>query len=112
SFNGALAIANYPLADGRHTLGVFGNAVESLQPQESENYTLGLDWQPEFLPGATLSVNYYNIDYRRKIDRVSVEPLAMLANPAAYGDLFILDPTVEQVLQYIGYAADGQGLIA
>lgn len=110
SFNAMVAFLNYAPAGGLHTLALGGNDPESLKAQESENYTLGLDWQPTFLPGATFSLNYYNIDYRDKIDRVTAHPLTMLADPASYGDVFILDPTVEQVQALISeWGSVGQG---
>jgi hypothetical protein len=90
---------------------VGGNAPETLKAQEAKNYSFGIDWVPESLD-AKLSIGYYNIDYR---DRVTTPPTAggvVLGNPAAYGDLFIRNPTLAQVNQYIGYGLLGQGFAA
>lgn len=109
AFNSTVAYPQYVVANGLTILSVGGNAPESLKAQESENYTLGVDWNPEFLPGASLSLNYYRIDYSGKIEAISTPIPLILANPAAFSDLVILNPTLEQINEYIGYGLQGQG---
>ena len=108
TFNQAFAINAFPDANGRNALLIGGNDPESLKAQEATNYTLGLDWAPTFLPGTTFTVNFYDIDYREKIETLTAGPAAMLANLDAYGGLVILDPTVQQVTEYIGYGTRGR----
>jgi iron complex outermembrane receptor protein len=112
SFNATIAIDDFALADGRHLMQLSGNAPEQLRAQESQNYTFGIDFSPAALPGFTLSVNYYDIDYRDKIDNVDLIPFArLLGDPASFADLVILNPTVEQVNEAIAYGTQGQGFI-
>jgi iron complex outermembrane receptor protein len=111
-FNAAVAQYTFDPGLGRvsRQLIVGGNSPESLQAQESKNYSFGIDWVPESLD-AKLSIGYYNIDYR---DRVTTPPTntVVLGDPASYGDLFIRNPTIAQLNQYIGYGLLGQGFLA
>jgi outer membrane receptor protein involved in Fe transport len=105
SLNAASAIDNSTAANGMHLLALTGNAAEALQAQQSDNFTIGLEWMPQSLRGASFSVTYYHIDYRDKIESVTVPIGTMLANPAAYPGVLILDPTLDQVNQYIALGA-------
>lgn len=107
AFNSALAIDGEPSADFLHVLVVNGNAVESLGPQESENFTVGLDWTPDAVPGLRFVVNYYDIEYRKKIEALFADFPTIAANPSAYESVAIFNPSAEQVLQYIGYGTLG-----
>jgi outer membrane receptor protein involved in Fe transport len=79
---------------------ILGTDVTSLGPQESDNLSLGLEIAPASLPGFEFAVNYYDIDYT---DRIANPPSAavILGNPAAFGDLFIRNPTLDQVNEAI-----------
>lgn len=113
AFNGVIAVDDFFLANGLHVMQVAGNAPELLKAQESENYTLGLDFAPAAIPGLTLAVNYYDIDYRDKIDNVDSIPFErVLADPAAFGELVIIDPTVEQVNEAIAQGERGRPFLA
>lgn len=108
AFNSAFAVDNSPSANFLHVLQVTGNAPETLGPQESENFTIGLDWAPEFLPGARLTLNYYDIEYSNRIDSIGgVSFAAINADPSAYEGVTIYDPTAAQVLEYIAYGTAG-----
>ncbi len=108
AFNSATAISDYPGANFLHVLVVNGNAPDIIGPQESENFTIGLDWAPEFLPGARFAVNYYDIEYSDRIDSIgSVTPETIIANPSAFTGVAIFDPTEAQVLEYIAYGTAG-----
>ena len=108
SFNSALAVADYPGADGLHLLQVNGNAAESLGPQESENYTVGLEWTPTFMLGTHFAVNYYNIEYENRIDTIGgLSYFTINSDRAAYEGVAIFDPTEAQVLEYIAYGTAG-----
>lgn len=112
-FNAVIAVDDFFLANGMHIMQVAGNAPELLKAQESENYTLGVEFAPPALPGLTLAINYYDIDYRDKIDNVDTIPFErVLADPAAFGELVIVDPTVEQVNEAIAQGERGRPFIA
>ena len=108
AFNSATAINDFPGANFMHVLVINGNAPDTLGPQESENFTIGLDWAPAFLPGARFSLNYYDIEYSNRVDSIgTVTPIAILANPSAFEGVAIFDPSEAQVLEYIGYGTAG-----
>jgi outer membrane cobalamin receptor len=73
-----------------------GTDVASLGPQESDNLSLGLEIAPVSMPGFEFGVNYYDIEYS---DRIANVPTAgiLLGNPAAFGSLFIRNPSLDQV---------------
>jgi outer membrane receptor protein involved in Fe transport len=113
SFNATLAVDNFFLANDLNVMQMSGNATEELEAQESKNYTLGIDFAPAALPGFKMSVNYYDIDYRDKIEDPSTIPFtSILANPAAFSALITLNPTVDQVNAAIQYGQTGQGFYA
>ncbi len=108
AFNSATAVANFPGAGGLHLLQVNGNAPEGLGPQESENFTVGLDWTPSFLQGARFAVNYYDIEYENRVDSIGgVSFFTISLDPSAYEGVAIFDPTEAQVLEYIAYGTAG-----
>ena len=44
-----------------------------LQEEESESYTVGVVWEPEFLPGFAMTVDYYNINITNVIAAVGAQ---------------------------------------
>lgn len=108
AFNSALAVSNFPSANGLNVLQISGNAPESLGPQESENFTIGLDWAPVLLPGARFSINYYDIEYTDRVDSIAtVSFVTIISDPSAYQGVAFFDPTEAQVLEYIAYGTAG-----
>lgn len=57
---------------------LFGS--EQLGPEESENWTFGFNWEPQFAPGLNVGLTYYDISYS---DRIILPPYdeGALANP-------------------------------
>ena len=94
-----------------HQLQVIGIDVNGLAPQESESSSFGLEFYPEAAPGLAMMLNYYRIRYTNRIANPPV-PAVLLANPAAFGALFIRDPTVAQVNAAIASGALGRGFVA
>jgi iron complex outermembrane recepter protein len=47
---------------------VVGGAAHDLTPEKSTSYSLGGDWTPDAIPGLTVSLNYWWINYRGQID--------------------------------------------
>jgi outer membrane receptor protein involved in Fe transport len=43
-----------------------------LRPETARSWTLGADFAPSFLPGASLSLTYFNISYAGRIDQASL----------------------------------------
>ena len=66
-----------------------------LQPEESEMFTVGIDFAPEFWPGLSASLSYFDVDFT---DRIEAPPLSfdVLLDPA-FSDLVTRNPTADQV---------------
>ncbi len=100
-----------PAAPGgvSYQLQVAGGAdVASLGPQESRSFTAGAELTPPAVPGLRLALGYYDIRYDGQIAAPPI-PSVLLANPAAFGSLFIRNPTVAQVQDYVAVGEAGQG---
>lgn len=68
-----------------------------LQPETATTWTVGLDWEPEMLPGLRASLTYYDVDY---VDRLaSLSAATLLENEALFPALVIRNPSVQQVLE-------------
>jgi outer membrane receptor protein involved in Fe transport len=52
--------------------GLFGGNP-NLRPETADTYTAGLVWQPSFLPGATLTVDWFDIDVKDYISNVGAD---------------------------------------
>jgi iron complex outermembrane recepter protein len=109
----AVAFAD-PFAPGgvSNQLYLSGTDIASLTAQEAESASVGLDVTPVSVPGFRLGVNYYRIDYKKRIAAPPVAPDLILGNPESFGSLVTRDPTVEQVNRYIAIAQAGLGFIA
>ncbi|HEY0941589.1 MAG TPA: TonB-dependent receptor [Steroidobacter sp.] len=83
-----------------YQLQVLGTDVDSLRAQESTSTSFGLEFTPEAIKGLAMTVNYYRIKYRNRITTPPVAPVA-LADPASFGSLFIRNPSIDQVNQFI-----------
>lgn len=90
---------------------VLGIDVDSLAPQESESSSFGLEITPVSMPGLAVSFNYYRIRYTDLVATPAGTGAAavILANPAAYADLIIRDPSDDQVNQFIALGQLGRG---
>lgn len=73
------SITNPTAAQANITVG--GNL--NLQPETADTYTLGVVWQPDFLPRFSMSVDYYNI----KIKDVLGTPLPQDIIDACFGNI-------------------------
>lgn len=96
-----------------YVLQVAGIDVASLQPQESESSSFGLELTPVSLPGFSASLNYYKIRY----DNLVATPAngnagVILANPAAYQDVIFNNPSADLVNQFIAIGRQGRGFFA
>jgi iron complex outermembrane recepter protein len=91
-------------------LSVAGTAP-GLFPQESTNWTFGLELSPESFRDLKVALNYYDIRYEHRIANPGLDT-DILANEAGFGGLSTRSPSVEQVLQAIAAGELGQGFIA
>jgi len=91
-----------------YILDLNGANPDSYSAQESESFSIGLDFDPPFLAGLKIGVGYYHIRYT---DRIS-QPVIDLANVAAFGSLITRDPTDAQVRGAIAAGQLGQGFYA
>lgn len=85
---------------------LLGTDVSSLKPQESDNLSFGLEFTPKSVPGLQVGLNYYDIEYSDRIANPPA-PTVILGNPAAFGSLFIRNPTQDQVNEAIRQATLG-----
>ncbi len=79
---------------------------DELRPEESENWTYGIDWRPNAVPGLALGLTYYDIAYS---DRIILPPLDLgaLANPALAPFIHYYDSPAEARALVERYVADG-----
>ena len=80
-----------------------GNAISDLapelgtplEPEESEMFTISMDFNPDFWPGFSVSVSYFDIDFA---DRIEAPPFSfdILQDPA-FSPLVTRNPTANQI---------------
>lgn len=93
-----LANAFDPDAAGGTSLALvlFGN-TGGLNPEESTAWTAGVDYEPQFLPGLSLSVTYYDIEFDDRIDIPSTNSLLPVAQPDVFAPILTVNPTAEEI---------------
>ncbi len=77
---------------------VNGNPSASVRPEESENYTFGIDFSPAAVAGLTLGLTYFSVDYDDKLANPSqaVTNLLNLDLPDTQ-PYFVRNPSVSEV---------------
>jgi iron complex outermembrane receptor protein len=99
---GAVQYIPYPLPDPASASGstnavlLFGNAP-GIGPERATTWTIGTDLAPKILPGAHLSLTYFNIAYRDRIASLSADFLNFLSNRTRYAPLINASPTAAQI---------------
>lgn len=80
---------------------LFGTRSD-LKPEKATTWTVGFDFTPESLPGATLSVTYYSIDFEDRIGQplIGAGLAAALTKEAEHPDFITRDPDVALVAEY------------
>jgi iron complex outermembrane recepter protein len=86
---GTIVPNNMPV--GVSTLG-FAGGDPDLESETAETWSFGLDYKPEFIPGLSLSLSYFDIDYRNQVIIPQNNPAAV-NNPALAGSVFIYNQT-------------------
>jgi iron complex outermembrane receptor protein len=109
-----------PLVDSdnnlRNVLFIRGGNPD-LEPEEATTWSMGADWLPDSLPGLSLSVTYYNVDYTDRIAApgndllalqkpelapiVTYEPPLDLVNQILAGGLFSAPPASPEDVEAI-----------
>ncbi len=74
----------------------------TLKPESADTWSLGADFKPDFLPGVTLNVTYYNVDFSNVI---SVNAGGFNGGAGFYADptnapFYILNPTLAQATAF------------
>ncbi|MFT4027464.1 MAG: TonB-dependent receptor [Novosphingobium sp.] len=102
-----------PLTLGQtvYNLSLLRGTVSDLKPQRTTNWSIGAKIQPPFVPGLTLNVSYYRIDYRDAINSPQGGSDAQ-AFFQQFPELVIVDPTDAQVRAYAAQIAGGAGTAA
>ena len=67
-----------------------------LKPEESETFTIGVDFDPEFWPGFSASVSYFAIDFTDRIAAPGASANTVLVNPA-FSQFVTRNPTAAQI---------------
>jgi iron complex outermembrane receptor protein len=94
-----------------YNLSLLRGTINDLKPQRTTNWSIGAKIQPPFVPGLTLNVSYYRIDYRDAIN----SPQGGSDSQAFFQQfpgLVIVDPTDAQVRDYAAQIAGGAGTAA
>ncbi len=65
-----------------------------LQPETAEMFTLGFDWEPEFLEGLRISTTYYDVTYENRIEALPNQAAAInsASNRALYSPYIVSQP--------------------
>ena len=76
----------------------------NLQPETAENWSLGFDYQPEFLDGLTVQGNFYNISYKNRLESIGfTEPLQI----PAFTSLVDVPPNTSEIAAIFSRADQG-----
>lgn len=59
-----------PTIGGASRQGVFQSGGNpNLQPETATTWTVGFDWEPEAIPGARISMTYFDVEYEKQIQQ-------------------------------------------
>jgi len=87
---------------GTTTALVIDGTNPSLTAERAESFALGLTYTPQFARGLKVDVSAYDINYRQKIDRLSVDGFSndsVIENAGLLGSLINLNPTSAEIGQ-------------
>ncbi len=69
----------------------------NLKPETSTSWTLGADLKPSAMPNVSLSVTYFDIDYKGQIRNVGVDSQDFLTQEAQLASLITRNPSAAQL---------------
>jgi iron complex outermembrane receptor protein len=78
---------NFPAASGQPTLG-FAGGQPNLMSETAHTLSFGVDFQPDFAPGLSMSASWFSINYKNQVIIPQNNP-ASINNPALAGSVFI-----------------------
>lgn len=67
-----------------------------LDPEESENFTVGFDYTSSGMPGLSVSATYYDINYENRIAPPDPNAFVPLSQPDVFGPVLTFMPTAQQ----------------
>jgi outer membrane receptor for ferrienterochelin and colicin len=83
--------------DGRsHALLLYG-PIPDMKPETSTAWSVGADMTPHATPGLSLSLTYFNVDYKGKIRNVGTDSVDFLTQEAQLASLITRNPTPAQL---------------
>jgi outer membrane receptor protein involved in Fe transport len=91
-----------PVADPRSPTGttnalfLFGNAPGT-GPEKARTWTVSAEIHPRRLPGLHLTLDYFDVDYRDRIQNISADYPIFLQNRAIYGSLIDDQPSAAAI---------------
>lgn len=84
----------------------------ALKQETAKTWTAGVDFAPAFLPGSTLSLTYYSIDYQGRIAQPAADnPFAILMNESEWAPVITRNPSRAQI-DAICNSANYQGSVS
>lgn len=100
-----------PASAGGSTRGIYHNGGRpSLQPEEAETWSAGIDWRPDgVLYGLNASATYYKVDYSSRVD---VVPNTALSNEAVYAPFIMRRPPASDAAGTAAFDAAVQALLS
>ena len=87
--------------DGR-TVGLFIQGPNpDLDSESSTAWTTGLDYSPPFMPGVTIGLTYFDIEFEDRIQRLPGSLFAAFSNQDVFAPVTIFDPDDALVQTYL-----------
>jgi iron complex outermembrane receptor protein len=109
---GSVVLPDPKSPTGRSLVLVEQGSNPSLKQETAKTWTAGIDLAPPFLPGSTLSLTYYSIDYQNRIAQPAVDnPFAILINESEWAAVITRNPSQAQI-DAICNRADYQGSVS
>ncbi|WFL78236.1 TonB-dependent receptor [Altererythrobacter arenosus] len=108
-------IANLGACAGQSTVS-FRSGTENLVPEDSESINLGIVLEPEFLPGLTLTADYWRVEQRGLVgtfgdDNAIALDLLRRLNGSTNPNVIRNDPTADELALFAGTSLAPAGTI-
>jgi outer membrane receptor protein involved in Fe transport len=96
--SGSLLLQDPKSSAGRSLVLVQQGSNPTLKQETAKTWTAGFDLAPSFLPGSTLSLTYYSIDYENRIAQPAADdPFAILVNEGEWAAVITRNPSPAQI---------------
>jgi iron complex outermembrane recepter protein len=92
--------SSLPANVNRSTLRLAGGNP-NLKPEDATTWSVGADYRPAYVPGLSLSLTYFNVNFTNAIANGSPSNPIFFTNPA-FANLYVLEPTLQQALAAAG----------